>query len=190
MSSSSRPEILRATRTLIAKNGAQVSLAEVASEAGVSRQAVYMHFGSRAGLLVALVRNMDEEAGIRQKLERALLREDPVEAFRQFVKGWLRYAAEIQPVASMLFAAREVDPAAAKAWEDRSRELRAGFRAATARLGKAGMLRDGLSATSAASLSWAICSVPVVEQLALDQEWSKDRVARQLTEAALSAITG
>ncbi|HMW44639.1 MAG TPA: hypothetical protein PKD47_02000 [Solirubrobacterales bacterium] len=58
------------------------------------------------------------------------------------------------------------------------------------RLGKAGMLRDGLSATSAASLSWAICSVPVVEQLALDQEWSKDRVARQLTEAALSAITG
>ena len=52
------------------------------------------------------------------------------------------------------------------------------------------MLRDGLSATSAASPSWGDLSVPVVEQLALDQEWSKDRVVRQLTKPRLSAITG
>lgn len=188
MSSTSRPAIIAAAKKLISSGDAAAPLAQVASDAGVSRQAVYLHFGSRAGLLVAVVRSMDEEAGIREKLEQALDLENPVEAFRQFVRQWLTFATEIQPIASSLFAARREDSAAADAWEDRARDLRAGFRAAVGRLDDEGRLREGLSATAAADLVWAFCSVPVVEQLVVDLGWSADRVGREMTEAALRAV--
>lgn len=166
-----------------------MSLAEVASEAGVSRQAVYLHFGSRAGLLVALVRSIDDEAGIRAKLEEALRTRDPLEAFRRFIREWLRFALEIQPIASTLFATRRRDEAAAEAWNDRASDLRAGFRSATSRLHEADHLREGLSANAAADLAWALCSMPVVEQLAIDLEWSNARVIRETTEATIRAVT-
>lgn len=188
MSSSSRQAILSAAKDLIAREGPGVSLAEVAAEAGVSRQAVYLHFGSRAGMLVALVRDMDQEAGIEAKLDEALRLEDPLEAFRAFVRAWLRFALAIQPVATPLYAAKGTDPAAREAWEDRSRELRRGFHAAVVGLGEAGLLRPGLSAGSAASLAWALCSVPVVEQLTADLGWSPDRVVRETLNAVVGAL--
>ena len=55
---------------LIAKNGAQVSPAEVASEAGKFPPGGVHVPPVPSGLLAVPVRNMDEEAGIRQKLER------------------------------------------------------------------------------------------------------------------------
>jgi len=189
VSSTSRPVILGATKDLISREGPGFSLAEVAAEAGVSRQAVYLHFGSRAGLLVALVRNMDEEAGIRESLEKALSAGEPLEAMRRFVTEWLRFAVEIQPIASTLFAARGTDEAAADAWEDRARELRAGFRSLANRLKKSGHLREGLSAETAADLIWALCSIPVVEQLTVDLAWSKSRIIRETTAATISAVT-
>lgn len=190
MSSTSRPVIVAAAKELISSGHPDASLAQVASRAGVSRQAVYLHFGSRAGLLTAVVRSMDEDAQIREKLERAIEVEDPVEAFRQFVRQWVRFAIEILPVASSLFAARREDPAAAEAWEDRSRDLRAGFRTLAGRIGDEGLLRDGLTTQTAANLTWAYCSIPVVEQLLVDLGWSADRVGREMTRAAWHAICG
>lgn len=189
MSSTSRPAIIAAAKELISGGDPGASLAKVANRAGVSRQAVYLHFGSRAGLLMAVVRSMDDDAEIREKLEETLEVEDPAKAFRQFVSQWLAFAIEIQPIASALFAARREDSAAADAWEDRARDLRAGFRAATKRLEDKGLLREGLSAPSAANLAWAFCSIAVVEQLVVDLEWSGDRVVRETTEAAWRAIS-
>ena len=39
---------------------ASLTMAEVAAQAGVSRQAVYLHFTDRTALLVALMRHVDE----------------------------------------------------------------------------------------------------------------------------------
>jgi hypothetical protein len=49
---------------------------DVAREAGVSRQAVYLHFSSRASLFVAVVRHMDEQEDIRRRREQALGNDD------------------------------------------------------------------------------------------------------------------
>ncbi|MDH3426552.1 MAG: TetR/AcrR family transcriptional regulator, partial [Acidimicrobiia bacterium] len=51
---STRARILDATWELVAEQGAGLKLSEVASRASVSRQAIYLHFGDRPGLLVAL----------------------------------------------------------------------------------------------------------------------------------------
>ena len=55
--------ILAAARELVAETGDQVSIAAVASRAGVSRATVYNRFGSRAALLAALTPSLGVPAG-------------------------------------------------------------------------------------------------------------------------------
>src|SRR5688572_14818883 len=114
--SSSRERILDVTRQLIADRDAAVSMGEVAAAAGISRQAVYLHFPTRGQLFLALVHRMDEETQIRAQLATALEGEDAVEALRAFLGAWLRFAAWIQPVATVLLATRTTDPDAWSAW--------------------------------------------------------------------------
>jgi AcrR family transcriptional regulator len=160
----------------------------VARAAGVSRQALYMHFSSRAGLLVAVVREIDVESGIVARCEEALDDPDPLAAARRFLGLWLRHVPTIEPLAAALLAGRESDEAAAAAWEDRMAELRAGHRRAARRLKDAGLLRDGLSFAAAADLTWALTSVPVWRQLVVDRGWSPARAERHLVDAALRAV--
>ena len=61
-----RRRILQAAWELLEQRGAGVRLVDVADRAGVSRQAVYLHFGDRSGLLVALVDFIDVSLGAVQ----------------------------------------------------------------------------------------------------------------------------
>lgn len=185
---SSEDAIVAAARALVAERGAGVPVAEIAAEAGVSRQAVYLHFGSRAGLLVAVVRAMDAEAGIHARCREALAATDPVDALRRFLRVWLRFAGEIEPVASALLAARREDEDAAAAWEDRMADLRAGHLHAAERLAGASRLRPGLSARAAADLTWAMSSVPVLSQLTGDRGWAARRARDTLAESIVHAV--
>ena len=165
-----------------------MSMSDVAAAAGVSRQAVYLHFPTRGQLLLGLVNQMDDEAEIRRRLAAALEDPDPVAALRAFVTAWLRFAATIQPVATVLLATRNTDADAWAAWEDRMADLRRGYLRATRGLATAGRLRDGLDAARAADLAWAMTSVAVWEQLSLDRGWSARRMERQLVDAVVSAL--
>jgi AcrR family transcriptional regulator len=183
-----RGRILDETRHLIGENGATISMSDVAAAAGVSRQAVYLHFPSRARLFLELVRQMDDEAQIRARLATALEADDPIEALREFLVTWLRFAATIQPVAAVLLAARTIDADAWAAWDDRMTELRGGHLKAARRLAGAGLLRGGLGPRSAADLTWALTSVQVWEQLRLDRAWAARRVERELVDAVVAAV--
>lgn len=162
-------------------------MADVAREAGISRQAVYQHFSSRASLFVAVVRHMDEQEDIRRQCEQALGNADPVKALEAFVIVWLRYASKIHPVASALLASRRDDPDAMTAWNDRMSELRGGFRHVAQRLATAGHLRPGLDSDTAADLAWAMTSIPVWEQLTIDCGRPAAEVQQRLTAAVLGA---
>ena len=73
-SGSTSGRILEAAMTrLRASQGASLTMAEVAAQAGVSRQAVYLHFADRTALLMALIRHVDEARGLAAKL-RAIAR--------------------------------------------------------------------------------------------------------------------
>jgi AcrR family transcriptional regulator len=187
--SSTRSRILDVTRDLVAHRGAGIAMADVARTAGISRQAVYLHFSSRASLFVAVVRHMDEQDGIHRRCEQALGHDDPVRALEAFVSEWLRYAEKIHPVASALLASRRDDPDAVNAWADRMDELRAGFRHATHRLATDGRLRPGLDPAAAADLAWAMTSIPVWEQLTIDRGRPPAEVRRHLADAVTAALT-
>src|SRR4028119_666132 len=64
-----RDRILEATwRLMVERVGRNVRMGDVARGAGVSRQAAYDHFGSRAELMVATVRYGDGVLALNQRL--------------------------------------------------------------------------------------------------------------------------
>src|SRR5215218_4952425 len=115
-----RTRILEATwRLMVGRNGRGVRMRDVAEEAGVSRQAVYDHFGSRAELMVATARYGDEVRGLEGRLAGYRAARGGVERLEAFVEFWGNYVPEIHGIARAMLAARENDEAVAAAWDDR-----------------------------------------------------------------------
>ena len=64
LSAETRARILDAAFDRVRDGGTgAVSVKAIAAAAGVSRQLVYFHYGSRAGLLLAMARHRDESSG-------------------------------------------------------------------------------------------------------------------------------
>jgi hypothetical protein len=99
-----------------------------------------VQFGTRAGLLVQMVRERDEANPRGERVDAAIALPDPVDALVTLTRelsGWWR---EIHPVARALYAAALTDEAARAAWEDRMGHLHAFTADVVQRLDDAGVL--------------------------------------------------
>ena len=184
----SRAQILDAAWQLIADRGADVSLSEIAAAVGMTRQSIYVHFGSRGGLLIALARRADEREDIFAKFERALATTDPKDRLDAYLKAWLVFVPKIHPVATDLIRLRATDEDAAAAWQDRMDDLRACFRELAASLAKDGALAKDWSVERAADYLWAACSVQAWDLLVSDRGWrpaAASKVIRQTVARVL-----
>ena len=115
-----RIRILESARRLLVKRGYHgVGLEEVARDAGVSRQAVYLHFKSKADLLVAMARYTDEMIGVQEILRPVREAKTAIEALDAGVVAYGLIEPQIFDVARIIFAARQSDEAAEAAWQDR-----------------------------------------------------------------------
>ncbi len=71
-SADTRVRILETTVRMLEESGGRgVRMGDIAGEAGVSRQAVYLHFASRADLLVAATRYLDEKLDVEGRIARS-----------------------------------------------------------------------------------------------------------------------
>lgn len=146
--------ILKATWKLMEKSrNLDVSMGEIAAAANVSRQAVYLHFGNRANLLLAAVQYRDRSSPTAAIKDAAEIDSLPG-ALTKFVTAWFEHIPRIQPVAGLLAAASQTDPEARAAWEDRMTLLRKLCRALAQRLAAARLLRAGWTAERAADWIW------------------------------------
>src|SRR5829696_8490871 len=91
------------------------SVKDIAAAAGVSRQLVYFHYGSRAGLLTAMARHRDEASGFA----RAVAAGASLEAL---LRAWCDYVPDMLPVARALEAALITGDEGGSAWPDRMGE--------------------------------------------------------------------
>jgi len=185
-----RAEILDRAWDLISERGADVSLAGIAKAAGISRQSVYDHFGSRGGLILALVRRTDERLDIRARFETAFRIGDPVQRLEAAIEVWIRFVQEIYPVASDLIRLRTTDPDASAAWEDRMSELRQWLEELTRSLERDGALQADWSPKAAADYLWASFSVQTWGLLTRDCGWPEgaalDVLKRTIRQALLN----
>jgi AcrR family transcriptional regulator len=176
---------LRAARALIETAPfAQVSMTRVAAAAGVSRQAIYLHFQSKTQLLLALVEWIDENGRLPDLLAEARQGSDPVDRFTQGVCAAATYNLDIADVGLALRAARQSDPAAAAAWDDRMADRLAGIRRAVQQVETAGRLRPQWTTPTAADATFALTSLTVYEDLVRERGWPPERYVNQLASIA------
>lgn len=178
-----RHDILDTAWTLIARRGADISLSEIAAAVGITRQSIYVHFGSRGGLLVALVRRADERADIEKKFVGALATKDAKERLEACLDVWLRFVPEIYPVARDLIRLRHGDAEAATAWEDRMTDLRGMFSTLALSLRADHALAAHWTPARAADFMWASSSVESWGLLIQDCGWNPSKAAKSIKYA-------
>ncbi|MGG7567200.1 TetR/AcrR family transcriptional regulator [Rhodovulum sp. DZ06] len=165
------------------------SMSAIARRAGVSRQALYLHFETRAQLLVEAARRLDEIKGSDARLAPSRAATDGRRRLREFIAAWGGFIPEIHGVARAFLAMRAEDPDAAAAWEDRMAALRHGCAAAVAALKADGALAEGLAEEAATDLLWALLSVGNWEMLTTERGWSQEAYVAGMQRAAEAMLT-
>lgn len=178
-----RTRILEATwRLMEERRGRDVRMRDIADAAGISRQAVYDHFGSRTKLLVETTHYVDEERGLRERRQRFQSATGGVERLEAYVEFWGNYIPEVYGMAKALLEARETEEAAAAAWDDRMGAVRESCRLTIEALHRDGMLASGWSLEEAVDLMWTMLSVRNWEQLTIECGWPQDRYIGRMQE--------
>ncbi|HEX3306227.1 MAG TPA: helix-turn-helix domain-containing protein [Streptosporangiaceae bacterium] len=184
-----RTRILLAARELLEKApGAPVSMGQVARHAGLSRQALYLHFADRTSLFVEVSRMADAAARTPERQRRVDEAPTAREALREAIALQAVLKPELRGVATALDALRRTDPAAAAAWAEREHARLQRCEAVVTRLHAEGDLAAAWDVRTAARLLWAVTSQRVWDDLVADQGWSTDQYRAHLTTMLESAL--
>lgn len=172
--SETRNRILNAAWELLEKGQVQdVRMTDIARQAGISRQALYLHFSTRAELLVAVTRYIDEVKDIDARLAPSRAAATGIERLDAYIEAWGNYIPEIYGVAKALLAIQDTDAAAALAWRNRMQAMRQGCEAAVSALARDGLLASEYTPERATDILWTLLSVRNWEQLTIDCAWSQ-----------------
>lgn len=186
-----RERVLELALELVRQRGdAEISLVDLAAAAGLSRQMLYVLFGSRAGLLMAMVDHLDARSGAGERLASLRTSMPPTQAFEPYLRAWFDYLPEVLPVARALSAAAaRGDPDAAAAWGSRLDKLRAGFTLMTRAFRAAGVLKAGWTPETAADWILALTHVDLWQHLVVESGWKPavhvDRIIGTLRQTLL-----
>jgi AcrR family transcriptional regulator len=156
-----------------------LALGDVARNAGVSRQALYLHFPNRATLLAEMARRFDRTSGFRQRLL-ATRRLPARQAFGTMLSEWFAYVPQILRTARALEAATVTGSDGAEAYHDRMSEWHAAIRQAVGRLADEGQLSPQWDVESAADWVWTHVHPSVYQHLVHERCWAADRATSRI----------
>ena len=180
-----RDRILVATVRMLEEHGGRgVRMGDIASMAGISRQAVYLHFASRTDLLVAATQYLDEVLEVDRRLAPSRAATSGVERLALFIECWGHYIPDIYGVAKALLLAQDTDEAAAAAWQDRMLAMRDGCRAAIDALHADGKLATVWTPAKATDILWTMLLVPNWENLTIECGWSTQQYVKWMKTLA------
>lgn len=182
---STRDRILVATAKLLeASDGKEVRMSDIAKAAGISRQALYLHFETRAELLIETTYYLDRLYGSDERLAASRQAATGVKRLGAFIAAWGGYIPEIYGVARPLIAMAATDEAAAQAWDKRMQDMREGCEAAIVALKRDGSLRAEYPVSVATDLLWALLSVGNWEKLRFDCGWTQAQYIERVKQSA------
>ena len=171
-----KTRILEATWQLMEQHRGQgVSMGDIAQVAGISRQALYLHFASRTELMIATVNYVDERKGLAERLSQFHTATSGIELLEACVDVWGNYIPEIYGLAKALMTMRETDEAMAAAWNNSMNCLRDVCREIIEALEREGMLASDWSRKEAIEMFWTMISINNWEQLTIECGWSTDQ---------------
>jgi AcrR family transcriptional regulator len=179
--SETRKKILAETwRLMVEGRGHEVRMTDIAKAAGISRQAVYLHFSTRTELMVATTHYVDEVRGLNERLSRYEAATTGIEILEEYVEFWGNYIPEIYGIAKALIAVYDTDEAAAAAWDDRMNAVRSGCRNTIDALIRDEMLASDWSRDEAIDFFWTMLSVNNWELLTKVCGWSRSEYIERM----------
>jgi AcrR family transcriptional regulator len=183
-----RRRILQAAWELLEQQGAGVKLVDVADKAGVSRQAVYLHFGDRSGLLVALVDFIDVSLGAIQIRAHVHGGATGVESLQRWIQTMSWYTAKIDRVTQVLESSQYQDKALAAAWRDRMGRRQMHIRSIVERIAAEGRLDERWSVDTAVELLYVVTMPGPWRELTRELGWTAEQYTQNLTWLVQSAL--
>ncbi|HVM53249.1 MAG TPA: TetR/AcrR family transcriptional regulator, partial [Acidimicrobiales bacterium] len=147
---------------------------------GVSRRGLYLHFPSRADLLLAVHAHIDQRLDLDSSIRPILEASDSVTALEEFVAHLARYHPKIGRIDAALLASTD-DPDVAELVERGARHWHNGCRAITRRLADEHRLAAPWTVDTAADLLWTFMFPETLERLTRQRRWSLRRYTESLT---------
>jgi AcrR family transcriptional regulator len=172
-----------------ARTGVDVTMAEVARKAKVSRQALYLHFADRAELFTAVVRDADEQRGWSTAMQEVVDAPTGIDGVIEMVALQARMNPGTWPIARAFETIRRQDATAERTWQDRLDHRLEGCRAMVDRLAREGTLRPGLDREVAVDLLWTLTSLRMWEELVVQRKWTAKEYEQRLGELLLITLT-
>jgi AcrR family transcriptional regulator len=156
-----------------AEEGPDFTMADVARAAGLSRQAIYLHFPDRKTLLIALA--------LRAKEEHPMPKVDAAPSARTALGAMVARFAEIYPKVWPVVRAQES--------EIRDRSIAPDCRALAERFRSEGALAAHLSPAAAADLLSTLLSLAMWKELVVARGWDSARYKSHVGFLAASMLT-
>ena len=176
MSGDTHHRLLDAARRLLERDGPYgARMEDIARAAGVSRQSAYLHFGSRSGLLLALVAHIDAQRDVGALVQRLWDQPDALSALDAVAELAARTNPEVHRIAMVFDAARRWDEQFEQAWQDRMEIRLRRYRRLVRWLREEKRLVPGLTIAEATSFVWTITSVSTFDQLVIERGLSLTR---------------
>jgi len=195
-----RSAVLRAAHARFLQVGyASTTLAVVAADAGVSVDTVYDVFGSKRGLLAAVmdvnVGGDDQPVAVleRELPQRMRAETDQRAQLALFAVGMAGELERMRPLDDVLRSAAAADPEVAEARRLQNDVQRhAAMTTVVGWIIARGPLREGLDAAQAADLLWTLTSPEVHHMLLQVRGWTRERyetwLRQSLEDALLSSV--
>ena len=184
-----RTRILKSAWSLLESGtGSAVRMSDIAKAAGISRQAVYLHFPNRADLLIAVTRHIDDAKDIDARLAPSRAAAVGKARLEAFVEAWCTYIPEIYGVASALISMQDNDKEARTAWTNREQAVREGCEAAVNALSRDGDLTPRLSPKEATDLLWVLLSVENWAKLTRECGWNQETYLKHMQDISQQVL--
>lgn len=190
-SDETRRRILEAAERLFLSRGLDgTGLEAVAADAGVSRQAVYDKFGSKGGLLRALVLEVEGRLGIPQVVAELGAAIDGLTMLAALLALNRKSEPGVAPFVRVIYAARLHDETAAALLDERLSARHRAMGTVVAQLAREGRLRPGMTVARGTDILWSLLNPLHYDNLVAVRGWTQDEYAAHVETMVRSALLG
>ncbi len=181
-----RERILEAARRVISGKGfAEATFEAIAGEAGVATPTVYAAFGSKSGIMQALMARAAFSSDYGNLVREANKSDDPVTRLRFAAKIARGIFDSLRCEAEVLRGATAIAPELIREREKIRYERQAGL---VKLLEQKRALRAGLSASMARDILWTLTSYDIHRRLVVERKWSADRYEQWLGDTLVATL--
>lgn len=183
-----RLRIRQAARELFERDGfSATTVKAIADHASVSEGTVYAAFESKAGIIRAMLDDLEEAIDISSRLERVFAQQHPVAQLREYLSAHCDlFAAGIDILRAAVQAGDS--PEVGELVNRGDAHRRAAIEELTRQWQQAGALRPGLTPTTAAEQIWLLTTVENFLAAVDRLQWPPERYETWLRNLLLSTI--